>query len=266
MRRVPIVALVTAAVVAGCGGSHRPDARARVDAYVQRANAIQRDAADGYRRANVAYAAFSKGRLRPHRAAIRLQDAERAITSARRRLEALRPPAEARVLHQRLLRYFGLGTRIARQSTLLARYQAGAPAAMAGLTRANVRLRHDLAGAGPAARAAALTAFGSTTQRTLNRLRRLQAPDVLRAAHEQQLRRLEHTRALARRLREAVLADDAKALARLVLRFRRSLTASDGIRQDAERAVAAYEHRLRGLARAYSAVRREQIRLDRSLR
>jgi hypothetical protein len=111
--------------------------------------------------------------------------------------------------------------------------------------------------------AAALQAFASTLGHTVEDLEGLQVPAILRPAHDQQVRRLQTTSSLARRLRTAVLARDSQEVARLLLRFRRSAApAASGT--GSARAIDHYNRRFRRLTRAYADVRREQARLDRA--
>jgi hypothetical protein len=265
VRRAPAAAaaLALGLAVTGCGGG-KDDARARVSDYINRANAIQRTYAPRFRQANRAYVAFAKGKLGPRRAARRLSAARRSIAEARDRLAALRPPAQARALQSRLLRYLRMNVAFARQTAWLADYQRAAPLALTPLRSANADLRTGLQASSPADQAAALAAFATSVDRTLHRLRGLAVPDVLRPANEQRIRQLRTTRSLAGRLRGALIAQDTTRVAQLLLRFRQTATPTAD-RKEAVRAIGRYNRRFHTLTRAYADVRREQIRLDRSL-
>jgi hypothetical protein len=257
--------MLLAAGLTACGGSHSGDARTRVNDYVRRADAVERRYAPEFKRANTAYVAFAKGKLASHAAVVRLARAQRAIGAARRELAALRPPAEAEGLRARLLRYLDMNAAFARQTTRLAAYQRRSPALLGPINAANAKLRTGLKSAVTATQAGALLGFAATLRRTEGEMRRLSVPAVLRPAQDAQLRRLTTTRALAGRLRGALLAGDARSVARLLLRFRRNATSTGTSRKAAARAIDAYNRRFHLLTRAYADVRREQARLDRSL-
>jgi hypothetical protein len=262
--RLAAAALVLGTGVAACGGGNA-DTRARVSDYVHRANAIERRYEPQFKQANAAYVAFAKGKLGSRRAVVRLTGAERAILAARRRLAGLPAPPEARGLRTRLLRYLDMNAAFARQTTWLARYQRRSPAVLAPLGAANARLRTGLESGVTADQTAALAAFAGSLRRVLGTLRGMRVPAVLRPAHEAQLRRLSTTRSLAGRLRGALLAQDAQGVARLLLRFRRTGASTGTSSAGAKRAIDAYNRRFHSLTRAYADVRREQVRLDRSL-
>jgi hypothetical protein len=196
---------------------------------------------------------------------VRLTAAQQAIVAARGRLAALRPPAQAAALRRRMLRYLDLNAAFARQTTTLARYQRRAPAVLGPLNGANARLRTQLQNATSTEQAAALDDFAGAIARALKGLRSLSVPDILRPAHDAQLRRLGKTRSLALKLRSALIAQDAQDVARLLLRFRSTAAATGVSRRQSLRAIDAYNRRFHTLTRAYADVRREQVRLDRSL-
>lgn len=262
-----LLAVALAAGLAACrGGDSGDDARERVEGYVERAGAIERRHAADFERANQAYVAYSRGELGKSRAATDVAAAERAIRAGREELGGLRPPADARALHARLLRYFDMNVGLAAETTQLARYVPRATRALAPLDGVNGRLTRRLdAATGPDEQAAALGRFTAALDSLLGDLRALEVPPVLRPAHGDQVRRLDATRSLARRLRAALLAQDAPEVARLLVRFRESASARKPRRTLAARAVARYNRRLRALNDAHSAVLREHVRLDRRL-
>jgi hypothetical protein len=263
MERVLLVLLaVAAAGVAACGGD-QDSPRARVDTYVRGANAVQQRFAPDFQRANDAYAAYARGELKPRRAAADLARAEQALRAARAEVAALRPPAAAGALHERLLRYLDMNVGFARQTSRLAVYSPGADRALRPLDRANRGLSRRLADASdPDAQADALADFTRALDRILRKLRALEAPAVLAATHRDQVRRLDSTRSLARRLRRAVLDQDAERVARLLKRFRAHEGERGGRRRLAAKGVRRYNRRYEALTEAYQEVAREQARLD----
>jgi HPt (histidine-containing phosphotransfer) domain-containing protein len=265
MRRMVLAAVLIGTGVAACGGGDSGDARGRVSSYVHRANAIERQYGSQFKAANAAYVAFAKGKLGSRAAVVRLGAAQRAIVEARRRLAGIRPPAEAATLRTRLLRYLDMNAAFARQTTWLARYQRRSPAVLAPLTAANARLRRELQSATTSGQAAAMGGFAGALGRALHGMDALTVPGILRPAHDAQVRRLRRTRSLALQLRSALLAQDAQDVARLLLRFRRNAASTGASRGQSARAIDAYDRRFHRLTRAYADVRREQVRLDRSL-
>jgi hypothetical protein len=264
MRRL-VMATLAAATLAGCGGAN-PGDRAAVDAYVRDANAVQRRLEPEYKRANDAYAAFSRGKAPAARSAADLVRAREAIETGRDRLARLRPPAVARTLHDRLLRLMDLNAALAAETADLATYQQGAPRALRPLRRVDRRLRAALgASTLSTEQAAALAGFVRGLGRVITRLDRLAPPPIVRPGHESQLRRLRTTRSLAERLRVALLAQDSPAVTRLLARFR-SAGGTPSSSAAGASVIRQYNRRFRRINTAFQAVSREEIRLNRSLR
>jgi len=248
--------------LAGCGGD---DERERVADYIRDANAIQREAAPRFTRANQAYLAFSKGELAPADASKRLASAERAIRATRDDLAELDPPADARRLHTRLLALLDADADFARESTLLARYVPASARAVRPLPRLGRRLRAGLSRQVPQTQARALGAYADGIAAVLDDLRPLEPPPVLFERHGAEVRRLAAVETLARRLRGALRARDSQRLAQLLQRFRRVNGRQRGVARFQRLAVAAYNRRYRGLRRAQQEVARERRELERRL-
>lgn len=247
----------------GCGGESDRDS---VDSYLSDANAIQRESAPAFRRANAAYVGFSTGKLRPSRAPGALRRAERAIRRTRARLARLDPPRETAELHRRLLRVYDLNARLAGETTQLARYLPAATAALRPLDEANRRLRRDLRSSrGTAGQSDALGRYAESVRKVLVRLKRLRPPPVVAAGDRTRRRRLAATRSLAERLREAIEGRDAKRVAGLLLRFRRVTAGQGGQQTFAGESLRAYNRRYREVIRAGGAVQEERRRVERSL-
>lgn len=263
--RAGVAAAVLCGVLAaaGCGGT---DPRERVDAYIRQANAVQERGKARFDAANRSYAAFAKGELTGEDAVPELEAAERAIIATRDGLAALRPPEDARTLHEKLLAAFDANAELAAESTVLARYLPAAADAVRPIARLNRRLRARLEGAQePEVQGRALERYASGVDGVLGRMRGLLPAPVVRAAHQAQLARLQAVSRLARRLRRAVEARDRARTARLLLRFRR-LNREDraGSRLNAA-SIRAYNERYRALLRAQAAVQQERARLERVL-
>ena len=89
-----------------------------------------------FKRANESYLAYARGELEPDAAAQDAAEAERSIRGARDALTVLDPPADARPLHDGLVRYLQMNVEIARETTRLASY---VPAAERALRAARTR-------------------------------------------------------------------------------------------------------------------------------
>lgn len=265
MRSRAIVALSLMALgVAACGGG--PDARERVEAYLLDANRVQAGWADSFKKANDAYIAFSRSELDGSRAVAALDAAERDIRAAREALGRLRPPSDARPLHDKLLRLFEMNIDFADQTALLAGYVPASERTLAPLDRTNERLQRDLDGADDAdEQARALERFSGRLRRIVARLERLEVPKVLRVSHEDQVRALSRTRSYASRLRQALIDQDAERVAELLELFREQPSGAEASRRKlARRAIARYNRRYQALNDAYIEVRREEGRLDKA--
>jgi hypothetical protein len=253
---------VVVLLAGGCG----EDARDRVDAYLDDANAIQRDSADELKQANRIYVRYAQGRLDADTAVPALERAERSIRSTRSRVAGLDPPDEARRMHRLLIRYFDAGSGLARETSELGRYVRAASRELGALRRLNARLGRSLRVAGsPAEQSAALTRYADALGGPVARLRRLPPPPVLKPAHDRQLARLASAHSLAGRLATAVERREARRVARLLLRFRR-LTARPRRAGPDSAALRAYNGRQRRLLDAAGAAERERQRLERALR
>lgn len=264
MRSIPVGLwlLVAALVFGACGDGGRD----RVERYIEEANRIQQRADPAFQRANEAYVRFSQRELAPAVATRDLARAERAIRATRARIAALTPPAEARLLHRRLLRVFDANAAMAAETTQLARYLPRAQQAVAPLEAISARLRRRLADASaPAAQGRALRRYESELGRLIGRLRALEPPPVLQPTHEAQLARLQSARDLAKQLRRALAAQDGRRVARLLLRFRKVDQAGRRAESVTARAIRAYGRRYRELTAVAQAAQRERTRLERAL-
>jgi hypothetical protein len=248
---------------AGCGGDSEQD---RVKSYLNRANDVQKRAQPAFTRADRAYANFATGKLTADVAPEQLAAAERSIRTTRDQLAAIRPPGKAAPLHARLLRYYDLNIGLAHETTGLAAYPVRSQGALTDLPVAQKRLQGSL---GKAKRASVQArAFGDyvdSLRGVIGKLRAIDAPPLLVAAHREQVRRLSAARSLAAGLRAAVLRKDAPAVARLLLRVRK-LGTLQAVTRLPRSALRGYEDRVKAVIAAEGAVRQEQARLQRTVR
>jgi hypothetical protein len=261
MRSVFAVVLAAVAMlVCGCGGD--TGSRDRVEAYLRDAAAVQTRSAPTFEAANRAYADFAAGRLEGEAAARRTATIRDDVGATRAALAKLRPPAEARTLHAKLLRVFDLQVALATETAQLAAYVPREQAALAPLPAANRRLRRNLSAAAghPAGQARGLAAFKASLDRTLRDLRSLTPPPVLRIDHGDRIRALAHTAKLSGRLRAALRAGDAERTADLLDRLDQP---SDDRSALAGRAVRDYTRRTRQVGVAMQDVRRAEAALSR---
>jgi hypothetical protein len=252
-------------LLAACGG-HGP--RDNVERYIQDVKAVQSRTNPALDRANKTYSAFARGQMRNAAGRERLVSAEKSIRAVRAELARLRPPHEARTLHARLLHYYDASADLAYETTLLGRYEPAAQSALRSLPQLNAGLSRDLGAAhGPGDQVSALKDYNHGLDRVLRALRALRPPPILLAAHNNQLARLEQTRGLAGRLSAALRKQDARAIARLLLRFRKvGSGSSSAVSRLSAAAVRAYDARIRGLATAAGSFERERRRLETTLK
>lgn len=266
MTRLALIAAAAAlaAPLGGCGGESPED---RLEAYVERANAIQADAAPGLQRANQAYSRFASGDLEPDDAPTELAGAETAIRATRAELAELEPPADARTLHSHLLRFLDLNLGLAGETTQLAQYLPRASKAVGGLPKASRLLTRRLRSAsGPPGQVRALARYRRSVDRAVRGLRRLDPPPLVASSHEDQVDRLRAIGSLSKRLGSAIRDRDARGVARLLLKFRRQQERHGRAALIDERSIRAYERRRLAADRQAAAVRREESRLQAELR
>jgi hypothetical protein len=267
----PALVLAVAAGLAACGGGDDP--RERVESYILEVNAVQKRAEPAFKRANEAYVAFSQRGAKdpvakPEGAATgkpeEIAAAEQAIRRTRAQIARLRPPADAMRLHRLLLRVFDVNAGMAHETTLLARYLPAAEEAVAPLDAISTRLRRRLAKAkDPGHQTRALRAYFLSLDLLIARLKRLDVPPVLAPTHHAQTTRLTSARLLAKRLRAAIQAQDAKRVAALLVRFRKLNGRRAQERRLTARAIRSYLQRYRRITRVVQDAQRERLRLER---
>jgi len=256
-----LAALVVGYLVIDRGNSRR-DA---VAAYVEQANAAQAGLATRIGAINTAYAKLRLDPKAAARQAPKLAEAERAIASSRARLAAVSPPADARILHRRLLRLFELEQSLAADVTDLARHLDAVTTGMRALALVTAQLSKDLQeGATPGEQAAAFRRYSSRLEAESSRLSRLRAPVLLVSARREDVARLGQISKTGDALGAAIATGDAGEVDRLLPRLEQQVRAAAAV-PGGRLFVTAYNRRVRAVAAARVAVETEFRRLDRNL-
>ena len=256
-----LAALVIGYLVVDRGNSRR-DA---VAAYIAQANQMQQGLATRIGTINTAYAQLRLDPKAAARQAPKLAESERAIASSRARLAAVSPPADAQVLHDRLLRLLTLEQNLAADVTDLARHLDVVTTGMRSLALATAQLSKDLqAGATPAEQAAAFDRYSARLDAESTRLAKLPAPVLLAAARRDDVKRLAEVSATGDELGRAITSGDAAAVNRLLDRLERQVRTAAAV-PGGRLFVTTYNSRVRAVAAARLAVEKEFQRLDREL-
>lgn len=263
-RPAVLLALIAGALLlASCGGTSE---REKVERFIEDVNSVNARAAPALRRTNAAYQRFAAGELSAPEAAAATEQSERLIASVRADVEELDPPDAARRLKELVLRVFDADARVADQTALTARYLVDQRRALAGLRGLSRDLRAALrdTDAGPEGQARALARYARGLDRVLARVRRLRAPLIFEPEQRAEIGRLVGSRAIALRLRSAILRRDPDAVVRLLDRLEEVNKA--GVRPGLSRAAARrYNELLRRISRVQGEVQQEAGRLERTL-
>ena len=269
MRWALLMLMIPAASLAACGGAKKPadTPASQVRAYLRQVNANQVEARPAFKRADKAYAAFAKGKLKPADAVARLRRSDIDVRAVRDHLAALQPPAPAQTLAAKMRAYYARVLDFTRELAVLAAYQQSAAIELRGVPRYNRELsRHLKTAKTPARQAALLGRFARQVGHVVDGLQALDVPSVLRVSHGDQVRRLRSTQSLSLRLRSALLARDSVKVGRLLERFQNGATGRQPRTKLARAAIQAYNDRYHALNRAYADVFREYRRLNRAVR
>lgn len=260
-----VVALLLAAVAVGYlvvdRGSPRRDA---VAAYIEQANDVQSGLLTRLGSINTAYARL---RLDPKTAAAQaptLAQAERTIASARRRLAAVEPPPDARVLHARLLRLLALERSLAADVTDLARHLGLITTGMQELAAATARLSRELQqGTSTAAQARAFDGYSTRLDAAAARVSKTTVPVLLASSRGDDVARLNRISTVADDLGRAIKAGNVADVRSLLRRLQREVRAAAGA--SGRSFVTVYNQRVRRIGAARVAVETELRRLGREL-
>ena len=256
-------ALVVGYLVVDHGGGD--DRRAAVASYIERANVVQRGLLTRLGSINTAYARL---RLDPKAAAAQapeLAGAERSIASARARLAALEPPADARVLHRRLVTLLTLEQELARDVTALARHLSLITAGRQELATATAQLSKELQAStsGPA-QAAAFGRYSVRLDEATARLSDASIPVLLRGSRRDEVVRLRRISGIADDLGRAISQADKTAVSKLLGQLEREVQDAAAV-PGGRILVTAYNKRVKAIGVARTAVATELNRLDREL-
>jgi hypothetical protein len=264
--RLALGALAIVVLAAGCGGDD--DRRDAVAAYIDDANAIQRELRVPITGAARVYADFSSGDADLAEVRPRLARSRSLFRTLERRLARLQPPPDARRLHSLLLGLVGAQAEIAREIEGVAGFVPRFEQHRNPLRSAERRLRTALAASRSAdADAAALNRYGRDVGAVLRGLAALQPPAVVAAAYQAQVETLAKVRREAAALAKAIRDGNVEVLP---TRFRQLAGAARGSQSLAAQrshiaAVKLYNRRISTLSRLERAVNRERSRLQREL-
>jgi hypothetical protein len=264
--RLTLAALAIAALAGGCGGGD--GRRDTVAAYIDEANAIQKELRVPLTAAARAYADFSRGDASLAEVRPRLVRSRRTIRTLERRLVRLQPPPDAKRLHSLLLGLVEAQAEIAYELERLAGFLPRFEQHRTSLRLAERQLRTALAAARRAdSRAAALGHYARDVGTVLRGLYTLHPPAVLAPAYETQVDTLAKVRRSAAALAKAVRDGDAEVFPARLRRLADAtrLTRSLAAQRSHAAAVKLYNRRVSRLSRLAAAVNRERARLQRTL-
>ena len=244
------------------GGSTRRDA---VAAYIEEVNATQRGVAIERQRVNTVYA---RARTDPTALVGRVADLDRsaaALFDFDRRLRALEPPAEALVLHRRLVSLSAAEAVFATEVARLGRYLPALATERRAVGVAGVKLQRDLAATTNArAQARAFDDFAAAIGASAKPLQRATAPSSLLPVRAEELARTNELSDTARRLASALREGHNADATALVHQFG-TVAAGNGNAVE-RKAVIAFDQQARRINSLRLAVARERTRLDRDVR
>jgi outer membrane murein-binding lipoprotein Lpp len=261
-RLTPAALLVVCLVLAGCGGSGRKEA---ISAYIDQVNAVQTRMAKPLQDVSRANRDFAAGKKDPAVVRDHLTRSEQTMKTLRRRLERVRPPADAKKLHALLLELIGREVALTHEVAQMAVFIPAFSLALEPAAPAGKRLKSELNVKGKVAeKAAALEAYRDALGGVLARLRPLHPPPSSEPVFASQVQTLTEVRSavadLALALREKRNADIGPLLHRFDVAAVGNQTVAAQKAQIA--AVRAYNARLHGLDTLTLAIAKERSRLQ----
>jgi hypothetical protein len=263
--RVGAAVLAAALLAAGCGGDERED----VESYIREVNTLQQELLVPLTEASAAYRSFSTSEKELTKLRPKLIEAEASVRRLDRRVAQLRPPDDARRLHERLRELTGAQVALADELERTSAYMPAYLATLRPLDAAEKALRTELRAARNArAQAQAIRRFEAAVDEVLRQLRGLDVPRLANAEQGTQTRTLEKLAASAGDLARALERGDRQAeVLRLVQRFANApLSGRSASAQRARiAAVRAYNARVDRVSEAARAVEQERLRLEQSL-
>jgi uncharacterized protein with PIN domain len=266
---VAAAALAAVLLVSGCGGGGHKARRNAVTDYIQRVNAAQVSMRAQLLAVERAYRDFGrKGGPSIAKIEPRLARAESTMRGVGRRIDALKPPPDARKLHALLVRLVSQEAEIAHGLVQLAQFSPRFSAALHPLGAAGAALRSAFKTTKTAkAQAVALDAYAASLAGVLRRLRSVEAPPAFEPALASQRSSLAHVRASALELAAGLRKNERAALPRLIQRFTNAGNASQSVVEQKARiaAIEAYNGRVDGLTTLGHAIDTERARLEKAL-
>jgi len=260
-RRVAVA--VVAAAMVGCGSDPLDAERDEVIRYIDAVNAVQTAAAPTLDAARETYGRFAEQKLTGITAQRRVEAIERRLQGVRGQVAAVAAPAPATRLRARTLEAYDANAAIAQQTVLMARYAVEEKRALGPLPTLGRRLERRLRTRAddPSGQASALSAYAAGLRRVHRRVLRLRPPLLLRPARDAQVDRLTRSRAIALRLRSAILARDPETVVELLDRFE-AVNRRPVSRRALKRAFRNYREFHEALGYAERAVHTETARLN----
>jgi hypothetical protein len=250
-------------LLAGCGDSgRRHDA---VSAYFDRVNVLQSAMAKPLVEVSKANRDFAKGSGDPAKVRARLARSEHTLTTLRRRLARVEPPADAAQLQKLLLQLFDRERALAHETLQLADFIPAFSAALTPVAPAGRRLKAELGGKGSAdEKAAALERYGAAVSSVLRRLTPLDPPPSSRPVWAAQVRTLRQVREAVTALAAALRAKKTADIGPLLHRFDVAAVGNQSVAAQKAQiaAVKAYNGRVRALDTLATEIARERLRLQ----
>jgi hypothetical protein len=257
--------LLSALLLSGCGSSKTEKRRDAVNDYLGRVDRVQQRYARSFQLANDAYRDFSRGKG-GKRELERLRGAEVSILAARNAVREIKPPPDARRLHQELLQFYDMNAQLGLEVITLQQFLPGVRRILGGLARVNASYRKELAATTSASeQAASLDSYAAAIGGVKRKLQRLPAPSALRPWQRSQVTRLRQIVETGRTLAEGLRVGDQTAVPLLIKRFRFLLGHQPNVSQAQHDAVKAYDDRLIGLSKLQARIATEHQRLQNML-
>lgn len=257
-----VAATVLLVMLLGSLLTRGPGDRSKVSAYVEAANASQRELASGLRRANLVYGEFA---LDPATLAARrgeLEQAERTIRRVRTRFAVVPAPEAAATLRRLLLRTIDLEAALAHELVEVAVALPRLAELNEAVPKASKRLARELKGAATSdEQQAALRRYAKALRKVVTKVEALDPPPLLAPSFAVEAARLRNSATVMSRLARAVAEGNAAEIDQLN-RYLREVAEITGATKSERAAVVLYERRLRAIATARTAVENELQRLD----
>jgi hypothetical protein len=265
VRRSLGLVLLIVLVTSGCGSSSKDKRRDAVNSYLNRVDQIQTRFAPSFAVANQAYRDFARGKGGKQQLQ-KLRGAEVAIIGAGEALQQLKPPADARKLHQELIRLYDLDAALGLEAITLQQFLPAVRRVLKDLARVNTSYRKGLAGSTTArAQADALDGYSNAVGGVIKEFRTMAPPPALQPWQAAQMTRLQQIADTGHQLATTLRAGDRNAVTGLIKRFRFLLSHQPNVSQAQHDAVKSYDNRLVGITRLQGKIQAEHQRLQNEL-